>query len=245
MAISFLQVPLGNKVPAVMVEFDTSKAQQGASIKPYNALIIGQQLSDASKAEKQIDKVTSESQARQYYGKGSQLFHMISAFIAANSGINEINAISLADGAAVKAAGFYEILTPPTAAGTLSVMIAGRRYRIAVADADTEADIISNLVDEIDADEDRMVTVVINATPEIMDITARNGGEVSNDLDIRENYFEGEELPTGVTSTITQAAGGSGNPAITNVITAMGEKQYDVIVMPYSDAANLLLMKTV
>lgn len=244
MSISFLQIPLGSKVPGIFVEFDTSKAQQGVSIKPYNALLIGQRLTDGTKPAGQIDKVTSSAQGRQFYGKGSMLFHMLDTFIAENQGLNELNAISLADGAAVKAAGAYELTAPPTAAGTLSLMVAGRRYRIAVADADTEAEIISNLVDEITADEDALVTVVINATPEIMDITARNGGEVSNDLDIRENFFEGEELPTGITSTVTAMSGGSGNPDIAAVITAMGETQYDVIVMPYSDGANLLLMQT-
>lgn len=245
MAISFLQIPVGSKVPAVFTEVDTSKSQQGVSIKPYNALLIGQQLSDATKAVGVIDKVTSGSQGRQFYGKGSQLFHMIDIFIAENKGLNELNAISLAEGGAVKAAGSFEILTAPTADGTLSLMIAGRRYRVAVLDADTEEDVIDKLILEIDADEDRLVTVVKNGgNLDLMDITARNGGEVSNDLDIRVNFFEGEELPVGITIAIVAMTSGSGNPSIASVITAMAEKQYDVIVMPYSDAANLLLMQT-
>jgi len=245
MAISFISVPLGLKVPGVFVEFDTSKAQQGVAIKVYNALLIGQQLSDASKAAGQIDKVTSQSQARDFYGKGSQLFHMAKAFIAENGGLNELNCISLADGGAVDATGSFEIVTPPTAAGTLSIMIAGRRYRIAVAASDIESAIIAALIVEIDADEDRQVTVLVNGgDSDIMDITSRNAGEHANDIDIRINPFEGEELPTGVTTTIVAMTGGSGNPSISSVITAMGETQFDVIVMPYTDAANLLLMQT-
>lgn len=243
--ISFLQVPLGNKVPGTFIEFDTSKAIQGVAIKRYNALIIGQQLSDASKAAGQIDLVTSESQGRKFYGKGSQLFHMISTFIKENSGLNELNAISLVDGGAVAAAGSYEILTAPTADGTLSVMIAGRRYRVPVLSSEAEADIIANLIVEIDLDEDRLITVLVNgANADLMDITARNKGAEGNDLDIRENFFLGEELPDGITSAIVAMTGGSGSPGIASVITAMGEKQFDVIIMPYTDAANLLLMQT-
>ena len=47
-----------------------------------------------------------------------------------------------------------------------------------------------------------------------------------------------------MTSTITAMSGGTGNPDLSAVVTAMGEAQYDVIAMPYSDAANLLVMQT-
>lgn len=246
MAISFLQVPVGVKVPGVYVEFDTSKAQQGASIKTYNALIIGQRLATGTKPEKQIDKVTSVAQGRQFYGPGSQVYHMLKAFINENQNLNELNVISLDDdGAGVAATGSYELTAPPTAAGTLSIMIGGRRYRVAALDTDTEATMIAKLVAEIQADDDRHVDAAINGVnTDLMDLTARNAGVVGNDIDIRENYFSDEELPAGITSVVTAMSGGSANPDITDVITAMGETQYDIIMMPYSDTANLLLMTT-
>lgn len=248
MAISFLQVPIGTKVPGVYVEFDTSKAQQGVSIKPYNALIIGQKLATGTKAEKQIDKITSESQARQFYGKGSMLYHMVKSFIGENQNLNETNAISLLDdGGAVKAAGSYELTAPPTAAGTLSIMIGGRRYRVAALDTDTEASMITKIIAEITADEDRHVDVAVDGVnADLMNITARHAGVVGNDLDIRENYFSDEELPAGIISVIVAmgvVVAGTANPDITDVITAMGEKQYDIIIMAYSDISNLGLMQ--
>ena len=66
MAISFLQVPIGVKVPGNYVEFDTSKAQQGLSLQPYNVLVLGQRLATGTKPAGQIDKITSSSQARQF-----------------------------------------------------------------------------------------------------------------------------------------------------------------------------------
>jgi len=246
MAITFLQVPVGVKVPGVYTEFDTSKARQGAAIQNRRVLLIGQKLSGGSKAAGQIDIISSEGQARDFYGKGSMLFHMVKAFIRENGGLNELKAIALDDdGGGVKAAGSYEILTAPSDAGTLSLYIGGRRYRVAVASADTEADIISNLVTEIQADEDRHVDAAINGSnADLMDITYRHAGEVGNDIDIRENYNSGEELPAGVTSTITAMSGGSANPDISSVITAMGEEQFHDIAMPYSDSSNLGAMET-
>lgn len=245
MPISFLQVPIGNKVPGVNVEFNTQNAIQGASIKPYNVLLVGSKLAAGTKAAGQIDLLNSASQARQFYGAGSVLAKMAETFITVNQLLNETRAIALDDGAAVKAAGSYEILTAPTAAGTLSLMIAGIRYRVAVAASDTESDIIAALVAEIQADTDRLVDAAIDGgNADLMNLTARNGGEFGNEYTIIENYFDGEELPAGITSTITAFTLGSGNPSIASVITAMGETQYDIIVMPYSDAANLTLMQT-
>jgi phage tail sheath gpL-like len=246
MAISFLQVPVGVKVPGNYVEFDTSKAIQGLSIQPYNVLLIGQRLSDGTKPAGQIDKVTSAAQARKFYGKGSMLYHMAETFISENQGLNELNCISLADdGSAVAATGSYEFTAPATGDGTLSVMLGGRRYRIAVTSGDTEAEMATALVAEIQADEDRLVdSAVDGSNADLVNFTARNAGVVGNDLDIRENYFDDEELPAGVATTITAMSGGSANPDIAGVITAMGEQEYKVIVMPYSDSANLLLMQT-
>ena len=249
MGISFLQIPIGVKVPGVFTEVDTRKAIQGLAIKSYRVLLIGNRLATGTKPADQIDKVTSTSQARDFYGKGSQLFHMAKAFIGQNSGLNELNVIALDDdGGAVKAAGSYEIVTAPTADGTLSLMIAGRRYRVAVLDADTEEDIIDKLVVEITKDNDRQIDVVKNgANLDLMDVTARHASKFGNDIDIRENFFEGEVLPAGITSTITAMGGvvaGTANPTIVPAITAMGETQFDVIVMGFSDAANLTLMQT-
>lgn len=245
MAISFLQVPTGVKVPGTYVEFDTSKAQQGVSIQNHRVLLIGQRLSTGSKAAGSIDQITSESQARDYYGPGSMLYHMCKAFIGANGGLNELRAIALDDdGGAVKATGSFEITAAPTAAGTLAFYLGGRAYKVAVVSTDSEADVIAALVAEITADDDRHADVAIDGgNADLMTITARHGGEVGNDLDVRLNYF-GEETPEGITSTITAMSSGTTNPGVSSVITAMGETQYNEIAHPYSDTANLLLLTT-
>ena len=147
MAISFLQVPIGIKVPGNFVEFDTNKAIQGLSLQPYSVLVLGQRLATGTKPAGQIDLVTSASQARKFYGKGSMLFHMIDTFIGQNKGLNKLNVISQDDdGGATDSTGSYEILTAPTADGTLSLYIGDRRYRVAVLDVDTEAAIIAKLI---------------------------------------------------------------------------------------------------
>lgn len=245
MPISFNSVPANSRVPFVYVEFDTSRAQQGPSVQPYQSLLIGQRLSGGSKPAGQLDRLTSESQARQYYGAGSMLHHMAKAYFQDNK-VTPLFAIALDDdGGAVAAAGSVLFGGSSIEAGTLSLMLAGKRYRVSVAAGDTPAAICAAIVAEVQADAERQVDAAVNGgTPEQMDLTARQAGEAGNELDVRFNYFEGEELPVNLTAAITPFAGGSANPDISSAITAMGEEQFNVIAMPYTDAANLSALET-
>ncbi|MGH6714745.1 MAG: phage tail sheath subtilisin-like domain-containing protein, partial [Bradyrhizobium sp.] len=73
-------------------------------------------------------------------------------------------------------------------------------------------------------------------------ITAVNAGLLGNGIDIRLNYYAGEQTPAGIAATITAMADGATNPDITDAITAMGDAWYQVLVCPYTDTANLALL---
>ena len=243
--ISFNSIPSDARVPFIFVEFDTSKAQQGPSLKEFKALLIGNKLAAGTKAADEVVNVTSASQAQQYFGAGSVLAKMVEAFLAANK-VTGLYCIPMDDdGAGVAATGDVAFSGPVTAAGTLSAMIGGTRYRIAVAADDTVAEIVAALVAEIQADPNRVVTAAVNGVDDAqMDLTARNKGEHGNYIDIRFNYYVGEEFPAGLSAVITDMVGGSGNPDVADAIVAMGEEQYDVIGMAWSDAANMAAMET-
>jgi len=233
--ISFNSIPSNARVPFMFVEFDTSKAQQGPSLKEFKALLIGNKLAAGTKSEDEVFSVTT----------GSVLAKMAEAFLKDNK-VTSLSCIALDDdGAGVLASGSIAYAGPATAAGIVSAMIGGTRYRIAVASADTDEVIVAALVDEIQDDPNRVVDVSINGgDAKIMDIDARNDGEFGNEIDIRHNYYVGEELPAGITAVTTAMSSGAGNPDISTSIVAIGEEQYDVIAMPYADAANLLAMET-
>jgi phage tail sheath gpL-like len=66
----------------------------------------------------------------------------------------------------------------------------------------------------------------------VVTLTARCKGTLSQHVDVRLNYQQGEALPVGVAIAIVQAAvAGSGDPDLTTAITAMGDVQYDTIAM--------------
>lgn len=243
MAISFNEVPQ-TRVPFVYVEFDNSRAQQGPSIQPHRVLAVGQRLSAGSKPELQLDQVFSADQAKEYYGNGSIMAQMLEK-VFANNLVNEVFAISVDDdGAANAAAGELLIGGSPSEAGTLSFMIGGRRVRVGVSSGDTPAAIASDLVAAINDDSDMAVSAAVNGgTPEQVDLTAKNAGELGNDIDLRLNPFDGEVLPAGLTGAITDMSGGTANPDLSSVIPIMGEEQYLEICWPYTDTANLTVIE--
>lgn len=243
MSISFNLISQGILTPGVFVEFDTSKAQQGPSIQKHKALLIGQRLTTGTHVAGLIEKISSASQARQYYGAGSMLAVMCEKFLSENK-VNELSAIALDDnGAGVKATGRLTVTGPATAAGTLGFLIAGRRYRIGVDVGDTAVAIVADLVAAITADADKQVTAAVNGVDAFKaDLTYVHKGAMGNEIDVRPD--PDLEVPAGVAVVITAFASGTSNPSLTPVITAMGETQFHEIAMPYSDATSLNDMKT-
>ncbi len=246
MGISFNEVPDGARAPKLFIEIDTSKSQQGPSIQNYSALLVGQRLSAGTKPANQFDLITSADQAREFYGPGSMLAAMARAWFGANKSTS-LRAYALDDdGASVAATSTLTLTGPATAAGTLSVMVAGRRYRIAVASGDSETDVAAALVAEITLDDDRQVDAGNIAG--VVTFTHRNKGELGNELDTRLNPFQGEELPAGIGGTIVSFATlgtGSANPDLSAAFIAdLGDTQFHIMSVPYTDASNFTTLDT-
>lgn len=243
MAITFNLIGSGILTPGVFNEFDTSNAQQGPSIQVHKALLVGQRLSAGTSPAGVIEKITSASQARQKYGAGSMLAAMVSAYLAENK-INPLYAIALDDaGAGVQATAKIALSGSSIKAGTLGYLIAGRPYRVGVAEGATPTAIAALLVAAISADADAQVSAVVNGINAFeADLTYKHKGAVGNEIDVR--LDPALEKPINLVSTITAFASGSGNPLLASVITAMGETQYHEIGMPYNDSTSLDAIKT-
>lgn len=242
MTVSFNEIPNNLRVPLFYAEFDNTRAVQGGATQEYNVLLIGNKLPAGTKDELVPHVITSAEQAQEYFGIGSILADMAAKHLENNT-VHELTCIALDDdGAANQAAGNLLFAGTATKAGTLSLMIGGKNVRVGVSVGDTAADVASALVTEmgLSANDDLVVSGAVNGgTPEQVDLTAKNGGEFGNEIDVRVNYFAGEELPAGITLTITGLSGGTGNPDVDEVWPVIGDKQYILIVTPYTDAQNI------
>jgi len=246
MSISFDGIPDDLRIPLCFVEFDNSQAVKGTPTTEYKVLALGQMLS-TGKAEPLVPVlVTSADQATDLFGQGSMLDHMFGYLTKANSALLEVWAIPLEDDAAgVAAAGAVTIGGLATRAGVLNLYVAGTRVRIAVASGAAPATVATALAAAITAKTALPVTAAVDATDTAkVVITCRWKGATGNDLDLRLNYYAGEELPAGLTATITAMTNGAANPDVADAIAAFGDEWWRAIIMPYTDTANLDALQT-
>lgn len=243
--VSFEGIPVDIRTPGQYIEIDNTKAVQGLPNQERKIVVFGQRLATGSVAEAIPTRVLNVSQAEDYAGRGSMAHLMLRALKAANS-TTDVWVVLLDDNVAgVAAAGSVLFAGAVTAAGTLNGYIAGQQVQVAVAAAEAGADTVINLVAAINAADDLPVTAAINGvTPEQIDFTARNKGEVGNDIDIRFNYYQGEALPKGLTATVTAMTGGTGNPDVADALAAIADDQFYTMVNPWTDAANMVKLET-
>lgn len=241
MAISFNQVPNGSRVPFLYAEFDSSKAQSGAAVKSYSALMFGQKLAGGTATADAPVLVTSEAQAIALFGRGSFLQQQVRAFLKANK-FTPLTVVPQADNAAgVAATGSLTVTGPASASGTINLYIGGVLVQVAVTTADTANTIATNIQAAIAAALDLPVTASVATN--VVTVTCRHKGLLGNAIDIRVNYRDGDVLPAGVSIAIVGMASGTTAPSLTNSIANMTEKQFDIICCPYNDSTSLAAME--
>ncbi len=240
--IAFNNIPSNLRIPGVYIEFDSSLA--GGSGVKFKVLVIGQRLATGTVAEGVPTLVTSIEDAETYFGRGSMLAEQIKALKNANQ-FMETWAIALDDDAAgVPAAGTITATGALTANGTMQLYIAGQKVSVAVSSGDSQDATAVAIAAAINANTTLPVTAVVNGvTLNQVDLTCRWDGETGNDIDVRENYY-GEQTPAGIAITFGAMAAGATNPDIATAITAMADEWYNWIVMPYTDATNLIALET-
>lgn len=245
MSISFNEVPANIRVPFLYAEFDNSNAVQGPALQLYRALLIGNKLAAGTDAELTPKLVTSKEQADDLYGQGSVLSQMAAKFLENNRFV-ELTCVAIDDdGAAVKAAGSFQLAGVPTESGIINLWIGGKFVSVAVSTASTPTTLVAALQAAIALDADLPVDAAVNGVDDtILDLTAKNGGEFGNDIGIRHSYADGQKLPAGITSTITVMASGAGNPDVAQVFTVLGDTQYILMSTPYLDSVNMVKMET-
>lgn len=237
--VPFKVIPSNLRLPGAYFELDNSQAN--TSQQTQRALIIGQILSTGI-ATPNVPIISGGVGDAQLQGGAGSMLHLMTQTYRLNDAFGEVWYLPLADaGGAVAATGSIAFTASPTAAGTISLYIAGTLIAIPVTVSQTTASIATAVAAAINASP-TILPVTATATTSTVTITARNAGVAGNDIDIRMNYQgtkNGEVTPAGLTYTITAMANGATNPTLTTALGNLGNKTFDFIVNPYTDTTSL------
>lgn len=245
--VSFNYIPANVRVPLFYAEMDNSQA--GYFSQNKRTLLCGQKLAAGTAVVNTPYLVSTSDMAKTLFGTGSMLARMHYMYRQQNS-FGEVWCIAVADaGAGVLATGTITVTGPATAAGTISLYIAGQKVTVAVGSSDTANTIAASINAAINLATDLPVTSGVATN--VVTLTCRWKGATGNDIAMSDSfrgYAGGEVLPTGVSLAYTGSGfltTGATNPLLTgNLITAMGDDEYDYVIHPWTDSTNLDVFAT-
>lgn len=241
MTISFNNTPANVRVPLFYAEVDASAA--GYFSQQNRSLLIGHKLVGASAADNVPILVSTTDQARAVFGVGSMLARMHEVY-RANDGFGEIWCLPVPPAAGAAATGTLTYTGPASAGGTVALYIGAQKVQAGVSTGDAAAAVAASVAAAINADTTLPVTAAAAAA--VVTLTARHAGLVGNDIKVQHNFrgvAGGESLPLGVTAAVVAMAGGAGSPTLTAGLAAMGDDEFDFIILPFSDATSLDAIK--
>ena len=247
MAVSFNYIPANVRVPLFYAEMDNSQA--GYFTQNKRSLLVGQKLATGTAVVNTPYLVSTTDAAKTLFGTGSMLARMHALYRLQDS-FGEVWCIAVADaGAGVQATGTITVTGPATAAGAINLYIGGQKVSVAVGASDAANTIATAINTAINAATDLPVTSTV--TTNVVTLTCRWKGATGNDITILDSFrgfAGGETIPAGVSlaySGIGLLASGATNPTLPgNVITAMGDDEYDYVIHPYTDSTSLDAFQT-
>ena len=265
MAISFNNIPTTIRTPGVYTEVDSSRALKGLVQNPHKALIIGQQLSGAVIGVDTLTAITSDNLANGYFGLGSPLARMCNIF-KENNPNTELHALALSENNATPKCASCNInfsraldATLSTAsaskAGTWYLMINGQQCYLDIASDDGAASIVTAFVAMINSKDDfPVVASIYNAATSkgCVELEAKYSGILGSHIDIRDNYYDGQVLPSCFSVSPAQSnstsalefADGVGAIVLASAWAVVADEQFHYIVEPATDTTNLTALDT-
>lgn len=239
--ISFDQIPASIRVPGSYIEINNSRALRGLTTWPARVVLLGQRLAAGTVAPLEAVRVMDADQARRFFGRGSQLAHAFEAWFRANPP-TEVWGLGVDDAAGGAAATRTITVTgPATAAGSIALLVGGRRIEVAVSAGQAATAIATALQAALAASSDLAVTAAVEAA--VVTLTARHKGEIGNAIEVVHSFYAGEALPAGVGLAIAAGVPGTINPDINAALDAVAEMWFTDVVQPWTDATNLAALE--
>ncbi len=235
-------IPATSLVPGVSVRIDNSLANTSLG-ETFKTIVIGQKTSAGTTTANTLTQVFSAEEAKTLAGVGSNLAEMFDSGWFKTNTTNEVFMVALEDDGGATAATLELTPTASSAeAGTIYMYVNGNLIRVGTSDDDAVSDITAAITEAVNADVDLPVTAADGTT--IVTLTAKNGGTLGNQIDVRFNVNVNESFPTGVSVASAVGSAGATDPDIADAIAAIPDEIYNLFVNPYTDSTNMTALAT-
>lgn len=236
--ISFSQISNDNRVPLFYAEMDPSQANSGST--QLRRLIIAPANDDATGS---LDLViaTQESEVRALAGVGSPLAEAYAQWRKGDP-MGEVWVLPVRmEGAA--AVGKVAITGAATEPGVLSFYVGDDRIQVTIVNGMASNAVGAALASAINA-RGLCVSAQSAVAGEVVEVslTAKFKGLLGNDIRIGVNLrgaAGGERTPAGLALTLTQPTQGAGAPDVDELLSKVGDAEFEFIFHPFTDPASL------
>lgn len=248
MTIPFSQISPTRRIPLFIAEFSAG-GTPGAADFVAPSIVLAQKLAAAPAVVGTRYLIGNEGQAAALFGAGSPAHLMCRAFLANHPTAMLYCAAQTDAGAAVAAAGTVTFAGTSTAAGTVSLYVGGVLVSVGIAAGTAAAAVATAVAAEVSAVSALPVTA--GAATSVVTLTAKAKGTVGNQITMAVNPLGqagGQQLPTGITATLSAAAltAGATDPLASLWGASLGTDAYDDIAFQTDDStAVTALLSTV
>lgn len=227
-----------NKVPGAYLRVSLGAGARSAGEAARKIMLFGNKTSAGSVAVNTPTLTLSTDDAEAFFGKGSELYRMVAAAVAVNT-TAQIYCTAIAEASGTNASGTVTITGPATAAGSVTVTIAGTAVVTEVASGDSANTVAAAISAAINDVEELPVTASVSTN--VVTVTFRHDGPRGNYCSLR---ALSEAAGIGATASGSYLASGATSDDPQNAIDATDASRYHFLVAPYQDATNLAKFKT-
>ncbi len=219
----------GSKITQPRLTIAIANANVKVGTDPHQVLFVGQKVAAGSASDGAlVTNVGNEGEEDALFGPNSQIAGAIRAFRLIN-GVTRLDAIGLDDASGTPRDLSFTLMGPATAAGTISINIAGFEFVVAIPDTTTATAAGALLTAAVNANLD--VPFTASDAVGVMTFLADNDGTVANDagLDVVIDV-------AGITLSVdvTEDAAGATDPTLTGVLD-IATLRYQGVNWPYRD----------
>jgi len=209
-------------------------------------LFLAPMLATGTATPEEVINIATYDQSVELFGEGSIAADMVQYYFF-NNPLGELYVAGLEDLGTCSKLNFTVVGTA-TSNGSYEVVVAGVTYSVAVAIGDTGPDIVTDIIDAINADTNAVVEASA-AGLNVFTISAKNCGEQGNDINV---FDASSNMPEGIVLSDQNGdpfvegvslAGGAGLYDLEPILEEYCNCCYDFVGVPFSDTATLNILE--